>query len=95
MTLRDEIAASVIAMAAEISGVRTPIDEAQFVGRDLAIEGWDCVDFLEEIEDRWKVDLKPWIETITEYRRGWFRKRMETRDATLGELIDQVTLLRS
>jgi len=95
VTSRDEIAASVIAIATRISGLRTPIEEDHYVDRDLAIGGWDCVDLLNQIEDRWDVDLRPWMESIAEYRRGWFRKRLVTRDATIREIVDQVAALRA
>jgi hypothetical protein len=60
---------------------------------DLHIEGWDFADLCDELELRYRVDVKPFFED-GQPTRGWlFWKHKVARDVTVRELAQHVVTL--
>lgn len=70
----------------------------QLIGRDLGIVGLDGVLILDELEEKFAVDLNPLIEAHTSFLQPSWLDRLRGRkhgrpnaDLTVGELIDYIT----
>lgn len=69
----------------------------QMVTKDLGIEGWDSIAVLEELEEKFEVDLRPLVDSVTTYLpptwwdKLWGRKRgAPIADISVRELIDYI-----
>lgn len=76
---------------------RGTIAHDQLIGRDVGIYGGDGVQILYELEDRFKVDLKPLIDSVTVFRPPNWLDRLRGRkegpahaDLTVGQLIEYI-----
>jgi hypothetical protein len=91
--VRDEIRNTVFQLLFEYSGKRS-ITEDSMISADLHIRGGDAVQALDELEDRFNVDLRPLIERDPMERTGLLHRlfgvppRRSGVDVSVRELID-------
>ena len=86
----------VISILKDISGART-VSPDQMVGRDVGIYGMDGVEAVEELEQRFEIDLDPLIQAHTHFLPPRWFDRLRGRkhgppnaDLTVRELIDYI-----
>ena len=88
----DVIREQVFAKAQAYSGEHdAPLEEA-LVG-DLFTDGWDFVDFCEDLERTYSIDLRPFFEDGQPEIGWWIWRTKFARDATVGELANHVVQL--
>lgn len=85
----------VLKRAGDFAGKPPDKIEDRLLFGDLQIDGWDFIDFCEEIELRYRIDLKPFFED-GQPTRGWLVwKHKVARDVTVRELAQHVAALAS
>jgi hypothetical protein len=73
-----------------------PLRLADSLGRDLGITDEDSIEFMEEIEEIFNIDLNPLVDSNTIYVKGnWIdrlmgRKLIPMAEISLGQLIDYI-----
>lgn len=97
----EEARERVIATLRKYSGKRDVSNDA-FIGRDLGITGGDSVEFLDEIEEKFGIDLAPLIDARKRLRPADWLDRLlgrkhggETVDLTVSEVVDHVLAHRT
>jgi len=85
---QSEVAKFVLSRAIELSGDRRATYDCHV--SQLFRDPWDFIELCEEIEERYRLDLRPYFED-GQPERGWGPwRRKVARDLTLAELIEQV-----
>lgn len=86
----------VISILKNISGAKT-ITVDQMIGRDVGIYGGDGVEAVEELEEKFGIDLDPLIQAHTQFLPPRWFDRLRGRkhgppnaDLTVRELIDYI-----
>jgi hypothetical protein len=84
----------VIEIIAKYVPKNSAISMNSYIGRELGITGWDSIDLLEEIEGRYGVDLRPFMESVSYFLKPRLVDKMLGRprgpveaDATVEQLI--------
>lgn len=78
-----------------VGGKRLQGGADKLIGADHGVTGWDSIELIEELEERFKLDLRPFIDARSTTRKGWFRTRTVFGDATPRELAEHVASLHS
>ena len=93
MTGRCELEEAIVSVLKDFSG-RSVIDVDEMIGRDLGIRGGDGVQILYELEERFKIDLEPLIQSSTTYLPPSWLDRLRgrkhvlpTADVSVRELV--------
>jgi hypothetical protein len=91
-----DIESTTLTLLRNYSG-KTTVNPDQMINKDLGIDGWDGILILEELEEIFKLDLRPLIDSVTTYLppTWWDKLRRRTRgarvaDLTVRDLIDYV-----
>lgn len=92
----EDIESTTLTLLSKYSGKKI-VQADQMVNKDLGIEGWDSIAILEELEELYKLDLHPLIDSVTTYLpptwwdKLWGKARgAPIADLTVRELIDYV-----
>lgn len=85
---------TVLSILRSFVGTRVAIDRQKLIGRELGISGGDSVELLDELEEKFGVDLNPLVEKATLHLEpSWFdriRGREQgpaVADVTVGDLV--------
>lgn len=89
----DAILQHVLTSVHRLSGRRLPVGGDKLIGAEHGVTGWDSIDLLEEMEQAYGVDLRPFAEARATERKGWFRNHKVSGDATPRELADHIAAL--
>jgi hypothetical protein len=91
-----DVEIATLALLRDYSGKKT-VNPDQMINRDIGIYGWDGILILEELEEKFDLDLQPLVDSVTTYLppTWWDKLRGRTRgsrvtDLTVRELIDYV-----
>jgi hypothetical protein len=60
------------------------------IAADLGIAGMDSFELVYQLEEDYGVDLHPFLDARTEWRKGWFRRYPVTADATPREFAQEI-----
>jgi len=85
----------VLAVLHRLSGRRLKGGADKLVGADHGVTGWDGIDLLEDLEEHFDVDLRPFMDARATTRKGRFRTRTVFGDAAPRELAEHIGFLRS
>jgi hypothetical protein len=83
----------VLRLANEQSGRRLPDGADKLLGADHRVTGLDGIELLERLESDFAVDLRPFANARATTRKGWFRTRTVSGDATPRELAEHIASL--
>ena len=84
-----------MAIIERLSAQRLEGGADKLIGADHGLTGWDGIDLLEELEEQFTVDLRPFMEARATTQKGWFRTKVVFGDATPRELAKHISSLRS
>lgn len=89
----DAILEHVLALIHRLSGKRLPDGADKLIGAEHSVYGWDSIDLLEDLEERYGVDLRPFAEALAIRRKGWFRTYTVPGDTTPRQLAQEIASL--
>ena len=94
---KEDVERQVLDIAKSFRGKNSVILPSDYLGADAGIVGGDSVEFLDEVEARFGVDLKPLVERGPPPRRQpwwtWISGTPITKtgvDVTVNELVDYI-----
>lgn len=87
----------IITLLRQFSG-KDEVHLNHMVNKDLGIDGWDGIDIIEIIEETFRLDLRPLIDSVTTFLPPtWWDKLLGRKhgapvaDITVRDLIDYVS----
>jgi hypothetical protein len=89
----DAILEHVLALIPRLGGRQLEDGADKLLGAEHGVNGWDGIDLLEDLEQAYGVDLRPFAEARSTQRKGWFRTYAVAGDATPRELADHIASL--
>jgi hypothetical protein len=89
----DAILEHLLDLLPEYSGCRLPDGADKLIGAEHGVTGWDCIELLEQVEEEYGVDLRPFVDARSTKRKGWFRTYTIGGDATPRELATHIASL--
>lgn len=94
--MNERVHSVVVEIARKYAG-KMAIEDCAFIDQDLGIVGDDCVEFIEELEGAFEVDLRPLVERGPLQRQSVLRKilgvppQRSGADVTISELVEFIS----
>jgi hypothetical protein len=89
----DAILEHVLSLLEKYGGKRVPAGAEKLMGAEHGVTGWDSIYVLEDLEQAYGVDLRPFADARATKRKGWFRTHTISGDATPRELAEHIAHL--